>query len=512
MAEDSAFWDGNAFGDAASTILWQAPYNSSEYSEIYSKILAGNAAKGYVVGGYNNMLNIVASSPAALSVVVNSGAAFIRGRLYENTASKTLSIAVADVTNPRLDRVVLRVSLDGGIQTIRLAVLTGTPAGTPSLPSLTQNSTTYEISLAYIWVAANATTIPNTEIHDEREFAVNYYQQGLYKTGQNLINYSEFLGDIQSRVYAPAEWDLVNSPSAILTATKPSVMVRGNYVSITADASSEGISQTVPILPSTPYAIKLVMNVTAGDVGQVVVTTNSASPGTITRTIRRTGTDLEVRIYYISESDATTMTIKLLAVNSTDVVKFGQVLLLPGYNVGPFRPFGADEDVILWDRFTLTATQANLDFQNIPSGYRGIRIVCSPRTGTAANTENITFRINNDSGANYDSIMALISHSATLATTEVVAGTSVTLAQIPANTAPASVFGVLEVLIADYDNTSRHKTGLANASSKGANSTGNVKTEQTSFFWRSTAAITRLTLISSSSFSIGTTIEVYLIR
>lgn len=509
MAEDSAFWDGIVTGDAASTVLWSAPYNSAEFSEIYSKILASNNAKGYVAGGYNNNLKVTANNPVALNILVDTGAIFIRGRLYENTASITVPITAADVTNPRLDRIIARITFAS--QTIRIVALAGTPAGTPSLPALTQNATTYEVPLAYVWVAANATTIADSEVHDDRDFALNFYQ-GQYKTGQNLINYSEFIGDIQSRIYAPAEWDLVNTPSAILTATKPSVMVRGNYVSITADASLEGISQTVPILPSTPYSIKLVTNVTAGDVGQVVVTTNSASPGTITRTIRRTGTDLEVRIYYISESDATTMTIKLLAVNSTDVIKFGQVLLLPGFNAGPFRPFGADEDVVLWDRITLTANQNTLDFQNLPSGYRAIRVVASLRATVAGTTENTTLRLNNDSGANYDGVMALITHSATLATTESLAATAATVAQIPGNTAPANVFGALNLRLGDYDNASRNKAGGLQFAIKSANSTGNIKTGQASFFWRSTAAVTRLTLLSASNFGVGSTISVYLVR
>jgi hypothetical protein len=511
MAEDSAFWQGTTVGDAASTDVWSAPYNDAEFSDIYSKILGSNVAKGYVIPTYGNDLKVSANSPVALNVLIATGALFIRGRIYETTAQITATIEAADVTNPRLDRVIARVSLSSSVQTIRIVVLKGTAAATPALPALTQNATTYEISLGYVWVAANATTISDADVHDEREFAVNF-REAAYKTAINLVRNSEFLGDIQSRIYAPADWDLVLSPSAILTATKPAQMVRGNYISITSDAASEGISQTIPVTPSTPYAIKALINVTAGDVGQIVVTTNSASPSTITRTIRRTGTDLEERIFYPTESDATTMTIKLLAVNSTDVIKFGQVLCLPGYNAGPYRMCSYNEDMILLDRLILTATQANLDFQNIPSGYRAIKIVASLRTGTAATSENITLRINNDSGANYDAVLAINSHSATLTTVENVAQTSAVLAQIPANTAPANTFGNLELKVLDYDNTSRNKAGSSQSSAKLNTTTGNIKTSQSSFFWRSNSVVTRITLISSSSFSIGSMIEIYLLR
>jgi hypothetical protein len=511
MAEDSAFWDGTAVGDAASTTLWSSPYSSAEFGEIYSKILGSHVAKGYVVPTYGNDLKVSANNPVALNVLVATGALFVRGKFYENTSQITAVITAADITNPRIDRVVARISLSSSVQTIRTVVLAGTPAATPALPALTQNATTYEISLAYVWVAANATTISDVDVHDEREFAVNF-REAAYKTVINQVRNSEFLGDIQSRIYPPAEWDLVNSPSVILTATKPAQMVRGNYVSITADAASEGISQTIPVLPSSPYAFKFLINVTAGDVGQIVVTTNSASPNTITRTIRRTAIDLEERIFYTTESDATTLTIKYIAVNNTDVIKAGQALMLPGYNAGPFRVCSYNEDVILLDRIVLTANQATLDFQNIPSGYRAIKIVASLRTTVAATSENITARINNDSGANYDALLGLNSHSGTLTTVENLAATSAVLAQIPANTAPANVYGALEITIPDYDNTSRNKAGISRSSAKLATTTGNVKTGLSSLFWRSNSAITRITLLSAGNYASGSMIEIYLLR
>lgn len=341
MAQDSAFWDGSSVGDAQSSDVWQAPYNSEEFSSLISKMLFSHEAQGFVVPGYNNNLRVFASTPAAMTVEVATGALLVRGRIYENTAQAPLTITAADATNPRLDRIVARITFAS--QTIRLAVLAGSAAASPTLPALTQNTTTYEIELAYVYVQAAAATITDNDIHDTREFFPTTRQMLDHDIFTNLIRNSEFMAFAalsagSPTTESPDKWSLVATPSALASATKPSQMVRGRAVQITADAANEGISQTVQVKPSQTYAIKVLVNVTAGDVGSIVVTTNAASPGTITRNIRRTGSWIEEWLYYSTEADASTLTISLRANSNTDVVSFGQILVVEGFVAGPFRP------------------------------------------------------------------------------------------------------------------------------------------------------------------------------
>ena len=54
---------------------------------------------------------------------------------------------------------------------ISIEVLTGTPAAEPTAPTLTQTASTYEISLAQVLVAAEATSVNDANITDEREYA-----------------------------------------------------------------------------------------------------------------------------------------------------------------------------------------------------------------------------------------------------------------------------------------------------------------------------------------------------
>lgn len=340
MAQDSVFWDGIVTGHAASTDVWSAPYSSNEYSDVYSKLLGSNAARAYIVPGYGNNLAVSANSPAAMNVLAATGALFIRGRVYENTAQQTLTIGTADATNPRMDRIVARITFAS--QTIELAVLAGTPGATPALPTLTQNTTTYEISLAYVWVAAATATIAATEVHDERVFAINFEQMLSAGLQTNLVINSEYMAfssliDPITVLRPPDMWYLVGTPSVLASTTKPSQMSRGRAVSITADAANEGMSQTIRAKASTVYAIRTLINVTAGDVGIISITDNGASPATITRNIRRTGAWIEEFILYTTPSDATTITISLMCASNTDVVQFGQVLFLEGYYTGPWR-------------------------------------------------------------------------------------------------------------------------------------------------------------------------------
>lgn len=273
MAEDSAFWSGTTVGDAASADIWKAPYSSEEWSDVWSKIFASDSSSGFVIPLHENELAVEAESPASMDVSVLSGVAKIRGRLYENTSTATLTIAANASGSPRIDRIILRTSF--AAQTIRLAVLQGTPGGVPALPTLTQDANTWEVSLAYIWVANGATSIPEEEIHDERLFLKTSLSHKYEAGSQNLIRNSEFMGFSElsggATTNPPDGWSLEATPSDIASATKYSAMPRGRAVQITTDAASEGIYQSINAKTLTPYTLKVPVNVTAGDVGHIRV-------------------------------------------------------------------------------------------------------------------------------------------------------------------------------------------------------------------------------------------------
>jgi hypothetical protein len=130
--------------------------------------------KSQGVADYGSM-KVSQSATPAMSVSVAAGHALINGTevsnqgLYiaYNDAATTVAIATADPSQPRIDRVVVRVQdsyYSGATNAVSFAVVTGTPAGSPVPPSAPANS----LTLAYVAVAANATSITNANITDTR--------------------------------------------------------------------------------------------------------------------------------------------------------------------------------------------------------------------------------------------------------------------------------------------------------------------------------------------------------
>lgn len=110
-----------------------------------------------------------------MSVDVAGGRAFIAGTeatyqgtyMVENRGAANLAVAAADPTNARKDLVVARVkdaAYSGATNAWELAVVTGTPAPSPSEPAVPANS----LVLALVTVAAGTTSITNANITDRR--------------------------------------------------------------------------------------------------------------------------------------------------------------------------------------------------------------------------------------------------------------------------------------------------------------------------------------------------------
>jgi hypothetical protein len=143
---------------------------------------------------YNNRCKVIEATPAAMSVLVSVGKAMVNGAWYKNDAAKTITITAADATNPRIDRIVLRRTFNSPTSAVVAAVLTGTAAASPSAPALTQDATTWEISLAQVAVAAGATSIQQANITDERDSTYCGFT-GPIQIGQMYINTS---GDLDA--------------------------------------------------------------------------------------------------------------------------------------------------------------------------------------------------------------------------------------------------------------------------------------------------------------------------
>lgn len=121
-----------------------------------------------VIQGVRDTLEVYGDS-TGMQVKVKSGAAWIKGHYFESDAEELLSIGGADPTNPRIDRIIVR--LDWAENTIQFAVLQGTPAVSPIAPVVTQSTSRWEIALAQVRVNAGVLTITAGDVTDERAYA-----------------------------------------------------------------------------------------------------------------------------------------------------------------------------------------------------------------------------------------------------------------------------------------------------------------------------------------------------
>ncbi len=122
-----------------------------------------------VISGTLSAFSVAQHAPPGMSVDVATGQCFIQGVFGESGSTKQLTIAAADATNPRIDRVVLRC--DTVAQDLELLVLTGSANVSPSPPALIRSATQTDYSLCQVLVGTTVTSIVTANVTDERLYA-----------------------------------------------------------------------------------------------------------------------------------------------------------------------------------------------------------------------------------------------------------------------------------------------------------------------------------------------------
>lgn len=143
-------------------------FNSSDGDRVYDATDFAAYFGSLVSNGvfYASATNLQATPGNGLAVSVAAGSAWINGYRYENTDDLNLPLTTANGSNPRIDRIVVRLSQVS--RNIQLAVVDGTPAATPSTPALTRTSDIYELGIADVLIPAAATSIATNNITDTR--------------------------------------------------------------------------------------------------------------------------------------------------------------------------------------------------------------------------------------------------------------------------------------------------------------------------------------------------------
>lgn len=136
-------------------------YNADDFNEFFNGILTDNGV--YKKSG--NALEVVPGT--GMSVNISTGRCRIQQHFVAVSAVENLTLEASSMTLNRYDAIVLRYNQEE--RTITAQVITGTPASSPSKPSISRNANTYDMCLAYVYVPANSSSVSADNITDTRD-------------------------------------------------------------------------------------------------------------------------------------------------------------------------------------------------------------------------------------------------------------------------------------------------------------------------------------------------------
>lgn len=146
MAEKSGFFNAR-FIDGE----YDRRYSADDYCDNLAVVISNG-----VLRSTGDDLKVTASG---MYLTVAPGRAWIKGHYYLNTAPLTLAGVSAPIGGSRYDRVILRLDTSLPERKISLKYVEGIAGNTPQKPALVRNDTIYDLCLADILVAANATVL-----------------------------------------------------------------------------------------------------------------------------------------------------------------------------------------------------------------------------------------------------------------------------------------------------------------------------------------------------------------
>lgn len=433
---------------------------NGSYASLFDRLNAQSVIRSGGVFASGDCTVAQAGTPA-MSVVVAIGAVAVLGSgagsgavsIYEtyNDAAATVTITNSDPTNPRIDLLCVTVRdsfYTGAFDDVRFVVVAGTPAGSPTVPAVPNNS----IPLAQIAVGAAATSIVNANITDRRAIVQASFPRRGYQTIATAAG------------------------TTVLTAASPRTTV------------FTGSTTQIVTLP----------DVTTLDLNDWDYEIPNKSTGIVT--VNSSGGNL---VYAIPAN--TTAIFRCILITGTTAASWS--FDWAGASAAPvasgFVPIGSP--------LVLGTDQGSVLISGIPATYTNLRLEFTLRLTGAATDQTLGLRVNADAGANYDT-ERMTGTGASAGAVETFGGAQIVLAQnAVANSAGAGLAtsGVIE--IPNYANTTWNKNILARLFSKFGTGASNMKTDVVGASWRSSAAINSLTItnVSGSNIQAGSIFTLY---
>lgn len=153
-------------------------YNSSGGDRVYDALQMSSIFDGIIEDGVFATIGdkFATTENTGMQVFVGSGRAWFNHTWSYNDAPVSLTVQPADPLLPRIDAVYLEINET--TRTNSFGILQGTPASTPTQPTLTNTATVHQYRLALITVPAGATLIIQGDIQNTVGWAATPWVTG----------------------------------------------------------------------------------------------------------------------------------------------------------------------------------------------------------------------------------------------------------------------------------------------------------------------------------------------
>ena len=137
-------------------------YNAEDIGRYFENILSNGIFKRI-----ENCMKVSAGS--GMSLTVAAGGGLINCHWFRAKSAETVTIQTAHAVLPRFDTIVARLDTSDGVRSIRLEVVSGSPAESPAAPDPVRTDTTHDLTLALVYVPAGADEITDANLTDVRD-------------------------------------------------------------------------------------------------------------------------------------------------------------------------------------------------------------------------------------------------------------------------------------------------------------------------------------------------------
>jgi len=144
---------------AISSFPFQSITNDRQYSDLDFANYFAQFFKNGVAVGVGTGLQVKATNPVSMSVLVGTGGALVNGRQLTNNSDHSITLTAASTTVTRVDSIVVQMNLP--LRQVSLVYKEG-------VTTVQRDANIYELQLATITVPQNAATITSANITDNR--------------------------------------------------------------------------------------------------------------------------------------------------------------------------------------------------------------------------------------------------------------------------------------------------------------------------------------------------------